>query len=441
MAWQHERSLLGGNGQGARFVVLLLTPWVLGCANRHGTTDAEPGVPDADSRADEGAVGIAPNLDGRIGLASGSSCDASAQCLSGACTLGVCSDWAHAMQIVIDTTSAGADVNADVEDFPLLVRLSESARNFAFSEARQGGADIRFVDAKGNNLSYEIERWDTKNAVAELWVLVPHIGGNSRNNFVLMYWGNPLAAPISSGPSVFSDDSLVFHMAEDLDNSPTHIQDDSGQGNTGLVQSQAKTSLRGDGIAGDGLALDGISTYLATTLRLTAPQPVSISLWLKVDSASKGGIAGFASKQSGNDVHYDRAIEMDSHGLLSFAVQHDGTLATVSSLEGYGDGQWHFIVARFSRSGQYLFVDGESIADDPATTSADAYQGFWRFGQEPALATPSTAPDAAVSTGDFISGSIDEIRIATDERSEAWIKLSYATQLPRPIAVVYSARH
>ena len=131
---------------------------------------------------------------------------------------------------------------------------------------------------------------------------------------------------------------------------------------------------------------------------------------------------------------------MDSSGRLSFAVVHNGTLATVSSLEGYGDNKWHFIVARFSSSGQYLFVDGESVADDPTTTSADAYIGFWRFGEEPATSPPSHAPDAAVSTGDFIFGSIDEARIATDELSDAWIKLSYATQRPGATAVIYNAR-
>ena len=417
-------SLPAGHGQRAQFAVLLVSSlWFLGCSSRQGTMDAEPAVLDADSPAD--VASLAPNLDGRIGLYGGSSCDGSAQCLSGACTLGVCSDWTFAMQIFIDTSPAGADVREDVTDFPLLVRLN--ALNFPFGEARRDGDDIRFVDTGGNNLRYEIERWDDTNDLAEVWVLVPRIVGNSRSNVILMYWGNSLAPSTSSGPAVFADHSLVFHMSED--SSTAQIQDDSGQGNTGLVQNQPQSGMNGDGIAGNGLTLDGTSTFLATTIRLTAPQPVAISLWLKTQGATSGGLAGFANKQSGNNVDYDRAIEMDSQGRLTFSILRDGVLSTVSSLENYSDDQWHFIVAQLSSAGQYLFVDGEAVADDPATTNADTYLGFWRFGEAP-------APED--SAGNFISGSLDEARITLAPLSDAWIKLAYATQRPDATAVRYA---
>jgi Uncharacterized conserved protein len=438
MARYRERSLPAGRGPRAQLTCLLGPLLVLGCGSDRATPDAGQDVPDANTLESEGSIGIAPNLDARIGLAGGSVCDVSAQCLSGACTLGICSDWAHAILIGIDTTAAGADVSEAVMEFPLLVRLD--AMNFAFGEARRDGADIRFLDASGNNLGYEIERWDAEKAVAELWVLVPRITGDSRNNFVSMYWGNPLSATTSFGPSVFGGSSCVFHMGEDTNISATQIEDDSGQDNTGLVLGTPGTDPRGDGIIGSGLALDGKSTYLATLLQQAPPQRVTISLWLKTTSTTGGGIAGFASKPSGNDVLFDRSIAMDSSGRLSFAVLHGSAPATVTSLASYDDGQWHFIVARFSSSGQYLFVDGDSVADDPTMTGADSYEGYWRFGEEPTTAPSAVAPDAAVSTGDFISGSIDETRVTTDETSDAWIKLSYATQRPGAAAVVYPAR-
>jgi hypothetical protein len=187
--------------------------------------------------------------------------------------------------------------------------------------------------------------------------------------------------------------------------------------------------MNGDGIAGNGLTLDGTNSFLSTSLRLTAPQPVAISLWLKTHGSTSGGVAGFANKQSGNNVDYDRAIEMDSQGRLSFSILHDGVLSTVSSLESYSDDQWHFIVAQLSSSGQYLFVDGEAVADDPATTNADTYLGFWRFGEAPATED---------SAGDFFSGSLDEARITLAPLSDAWIKLAYATQRPDATAVRYA---
>jgi hypothetical protein len=254
-----------------------------------------------------------------------------------------------------------------------------------------------------------------------------------------MYWGNPLGAAGSSGPSVFGDYALVFHMTEDSDNSSTQIQDASGHGNAGHVQDPPKTNLRdSDGIAGDGLDLDGVGTYVTTSIRDSAPKSVSISLWLKTNGPSEGGIVGFGSTEGGDQqVLYDRAIEMDSQGRMSFSVRRDGTLATVSSLGSYGDGKWHFVVARLSSAGQYLFVDGEDVADDPATTNADPYDGLWRFGEEPDLSPPSPAPDASASTGNFIFGSLDEARITIVETSDAWIKLSFATQRPDATALGY----
>ena len=131
---------------------------------------------------------------------------------------------------------------------------------------------------------------------------------------------------------------------------------------------------------------------------------------------------------------------MDPSGRVSFAVLHGGALATLTSLASYSDAKWHFIVARFSSSGQYLFVDGESVADDPTLTSADAYSGYWRFGEEPALPPTENDAEAPVIAGQYISGTIDEASVSTDELSDAWIKLSYATQRPGATAVVYEPR-
>jgi hypothetical protein len=157
---------------------------------------------------------------------------------------------------------------------------------------------------------------------------------------------------------------------------------------------------------------------------------VTISLWLKTTSAAGGGIAGFASRPSGDNVTYDRFVAMDSSGHLSFAIRRGGAMATLTSPTSYRGDQWHFIAARFSSAGLDLFVDGEPVADDPTLTSADAYWGFWRFGEEP---TPA-------GTSYYISGSMDEARISTNELSDAWIKLSYATQRPGANAVIYSAQ-
>jgi hypothetical protein len=438
MPRHRERSLPTGRGPHSPCACLLrLLLVVSGCASSRTTPDAATAIVDANLHEDDGAAGIAPNLDARPGLGGGSACAASEECLSGACTLGRCSDWAHAMRIGIDTTPSGADVHESISAFPLLLRLN--AMNFVFAEARPDGADIRFLDSSGNNLAYEIERWDVGKSMADIWVLVPSITGNSRGNVILMYWGNPLSALASSGPSVFGDFSCVFHMGENASSSVMQIDDASGQGNPGTVQSQSATDPRDEGISGSGLALDGESV-LTTYRRLAAPQPMTISLWLKTTSETGGGIAGFAGKLLSNEVVHDRAIAMDASGHLSFSVLHGGVPETVTSLASYNDGPWHFITARFSASGQYLFVDGEAVADDPSLTSADSYSGFWRFGEEPAASPPDGTSDTDIASGYYITAIIDEARVSTNELSDDWIKLSYASQRPGSTSVIYDVQ-
>jgi hypothetical protein len=436
MARHRQRPLPTGRGPHAQFAGLLGLLLAMGCESDRTAQDAATAMVDARPTDNDGPVVVAPKLDARIGLGGGSTCASAEQCLSGACTLGQCSDWAHAMQIGVDTTPTGAGVRESIAAFPLLVRLNTT--NFNFGEARPDGADIRFLDSSGNDLAYEIERWDVSKAMAEIWVLVPRVMGNSRNNAVLMYWGNQLSASTSSGSSVFGSFSCVFHMAENPNSGVLQIDDSSGQGNPGTVQTQSTANPRGEGVIGSGLALDGQS-FLTTFRRLAAPQPLTISLWLKTTSAEGGGIAGFASKLLGNDLVHDRAVAMEPSGRLSFSVVHGGEPQMVTSLASYNDGQWHFITARFSASGQYLFIDGEAVADDTSLTSADSYSGFWRFGEEPAASPPEGTSDTDVSSGYYISGLIDEARVSTSELSDDWIKLSYATQRPGATAVIYPA--
>src|SRR5512133_1801850 len=106
------RPLLG------RFVVGPTLAWLLvgcgGTATRPAGNDAAL-TPAFDVGVD--GPGAAP-FDARPGLGGGSQCDAPSQCLSGACTLGVCSEWSHAMLVRVDTTPAEADVREPVSDFP-----------------------------------------------------------------------------------------------------------------------------------------------------------------------------------------------------------------------------------------------------------------------------------------------------------------------------------
>ena len=80
------------------------------------------------------------------------------------------SDWSGHADYVMNPAATG--IAANQVNFPVLLRLT-SADSAAFSSPTSP-ADLRF--AKGANLdvpySFEVERWDATDKLAEIWVLV-----------------------------------------------------------------------------------------------------------------------------------------------------------------------------------------------------------------------------------------------------------------------------
>ena len=105
------------------------------------------------------------------------------------------STWAHSGSMFILTTPDGANLPAGVSEsnFPLL---------------------IRFTTAAEDPLSYEIEQWDSVNGQAAVWVRIPTITGNARQE-IKMYWGKSGVASQSNGLSVFNSTNgycSVMHL-------------------------------------------------------------------------------------------------------------------------------------------------------------------------------------------------------------------------------------
>jgi hypothetical protein len=171
-------------------------------------------------------------------------------------------DWRYYRAITLNTTSTGASVSGNATNFPVLIRLNAS--NFNFSQAKNDGSDIRFSKAGGAPLTYEIERWDRANQVAEIWVRLDMVYGGNSGQSIIMYWGNPIAVARSDGTAVFrtSDNfQAVWHLGED------------GNTSAGGYKNAASNALHGtgynlnassdvDGMIGKAQEFDGSSSYI-----------------------------------------------------------------------------------------------------------------------------------------------------------------------------------
>ncbi|MFZ4482109.1 MAG: DUF2341 domain-containing protein, partial [Rhodoferax sp.] len=124
--------------------------------------------------------------------------------------------WQHSGSMYILTTPEGANLpaTASEENFPVLVRLNKDV--FDFKQAKDNGEDIRFSDAAGKPLAYQIEEWDAAVGNASIWVRISAIKGNAHQE-IKMFWGKADAAGESSGTAVFNESNgylCVFHMTD-----------------------------------------------------------------------------------------------------------------------------------------------------------------------------------------------------------------------------------
>ncbi|MDR3002223.1 MAG: DUF2341 domain-containing protein [Fibromonadaceae bacterium] len=101
----------------------------------------------------------------------------------------------------------------EVQAYPLLLRIGE--KDMDFSTASPTGSDLRFLDEKGNNLAFEVERFDARKKQAEVWVRIPRITANTLFIRLNMLWGNAEAEHYGKPSSVWDDGFRgVYHFNE-----------------------------------------------------------------------------------------------------------------------------------------------------------------------------------------------------------------------------------
>ncbi len=94
--------------------------------------------------------------------------------------------WSYRRPIYIQENSGNT-----LTDYQIKVVLNST--NFDFSKAKPDGSDIRFTDSDGLTLlNYWIEKWNSTNQQAVIWIKVPLINA-SENKTIYMYYGNPNA--------------------------------------------------------------------------------------------------------------------------------------------------------------------------------------------------------------------------------------------------------
>jgi hypothetical protein len=311
-------------------------------------------------------------------------------------------DWKHSKPLFILTTPEGADLPATAveKDFPLLVRLHKGI--FNFKQAKSDGADLRFSNSRGDPLSYQIEQWDPNLDRASIWVRIPEIHGNSRQE-IRMYWGNSKASSESNGSAVFRRENgyvAVFHMNDGSKEETGNLNpQDTGTLVTGGMVGGARHFPGGKGIfCGDKIKEFPTGSSSSTT-----------QAWFR-STVSNARVFGW-----GNEAPQGKVI-MNYRSPPHARMECYFSGADVAGKTAIPKGEWVHVLHTYEKGDSKLYVNG--ILDGISKTDSAPLK----------IKTPSRMWIGGWYDVYDFEGDVDEVRLSNVVRSPEWAKLEYENQ-------------
>ena len=315
-------------------------------------------------------------------------------------------------------TVTGVPSGVTLADFPLLVRLSESAiSGFSYQDFQgTGGSDLRFETADGTGLAYDIDTWNDQGE-SLVWVKVPSL---AKGDVLTMRYGS--AAPDANDPTavwskyvgVWHGNDLTCATGGDYPASP--IKD---SGSTVFAPSSNESSHLGAAFHNENTA-DNTRLKLGTTAKnplvaLASISQFSLSLWVKPTNTDSPSYRLASNKSSYAD-----------NGFEFLAISGSGT-----QIRGNGSsnafGWWTDGYQKLKRRAwthQAFTING--------TDAAIFADGIVKTGS---VVTPTATGSYGVAIGGYannataaapIVGYVDEIRIYNGVPADAYLQAEYA---------------
>jgi hypothetical protein len=313
-------------------------------------------------------------------------------------------NWQHSGSMFILTTPEGANLpaSATVKDFPVLVRLNKDF--FDFGNAKADGADLRFSTKNGEPLAYQIDEWDPVGGTAAVWVRIPVIQGNTRQE-IKLHWGKADAASESNGKAVFNESNgylSVFHLGDAAKDEVGSLEvKDTGTTATAGIIGGARHFPGKAGVSGG----DKIATLP------TEASPHSSEAWFRT-STPNSTIVGWGNEQAYGKVVMQfispPRISMDCY-FSRGSVASEGRIAL---------GEWTHVVHTYQENESLVYVNGQlagSNTKDHIPMAIKSPARFWIGGWY----------DNYTFVGD-----LDEVRISSVTRPAEWVRLQYENQKP-----------
>lgn len=327
--------------------------------------------------------------------------------------------WKYRKKISVNTGAAGADIKAPLAEVAVLLRLHSG--NFNFAAVKPDGSDIRPVTADNKTpLKYHIERFDSVDELALVWVKLPALSPQTSQDFFL-YYGNA-EAPNAQDPKTGADGftTALFHFAETegppQDGGPAGLHPASFAGTQGLagtVGSGFGFSGPGDHIAWEPTPIFNLSKGMTFSMWVRLNQTLDDAVLLLVDSPGMFLEIGLRS-----DVPFSRVALKTEESTLAKDVKgrSAGPVAEVSGANALEQGKWHHLaVSASSKSRLVLYIDGVEAGNTKIDIGLPEAPAGLRLGSDLA------------EQRQFV-GDIDVFQISAAVRLADWVKAAFASQ-------------
>ncbi len=324
------------------------------------------------------------------------------------------SNWLFKKQITFNNSAQAENLT----NFPVLVKLSSS--NFNFSKAQSHGEDIRFVDGDdATTIPYEIEKWDSANQQAFIWVKVPQIDASSSTDSIYMYYGSSSATDGQYQTGTWNSNyKAVWHLKETGNGTAAEYKDSTSNGNNGQggqgTTSQVPTPITGGQI-------DGAQSFTqANNSNIYASNP----MYQSTDSVTLTGWVYLGSNMAGrwlfgSDLTMDMQYNSNTFGFKLSG----GANNYFASSPTNPDNRWHYVGASYNSSARtyVIYVDGVSAASGASLDTPQTYSNTSTY----FCIGGSIAIGGVCPGGGVVTAAMDEVRVSNTVRSANWIAAEY----------------
>ncbi len=317
--------------------------------------------------------------------------------------------WQYRQKISFDTTPTGADIQSNMTDFPVLIRLHSG--NFNFVNCSEAGEDLRFVSANDQVLlKHHIEKFDTIDEVAYIWVKLPRLSGGTDQDFIWMYFGNKSAVGGQDSAGTFDANQVaVFHCGE-LEGAP---QDATAYGQTVLEfkGGQGLPAVIGSGISFSGA---GDRMVVEATPALDFNNGFTFSAWIRFMQPQQSATLFSRQNPEGQGV----LVQINGTKVCFQMTTANNEILRTQDCMDLSSESWHHIAFTAQPNNRMaMYLDGLELFYLNLPKGLPPMDGNIHF----------------CASGDGTHayvGDLDEVRISNTSRSADWIRAGFKSQGP-----------